>query len=104
MPSRTPEPSSSILHAWELARIAEREQTITTARCMFCTWQQTGTVKETRESYAEHRTAKHPEVKPRKQLRRRRPFGQFSAQSDLADHIANARAQGGALWAGGNAE
>ena len=101
---RNPEPSGHILAAWELARIAEREQTVTTTRCMWCKWHMTGTVRETREAYAAHRTDKHPERKPKKQLRRKRLFGQFSSTSDLRENIANARQQGGATWAGERAE
>jgi len=98
-----PEPSGHILAAWELERLKEREQTITTAACLWCDWTLEGTLLDTRTAYAAHRTTAHPEVKPKKQLRRKRLFGQMSTQSQLSDNIANTRAQGGASWAGPDA-
>lgn len=95
--------SGSVLAAWEQAKLAEREQTITTASCMWCAWTQHGTLLETREAYTAHRLEAHPEIQPRKQLRRKRLFGQMSTQSQLSDNIANTRAQGGATWAGPDA-
>jgi hypothetical protein len=92
-------PGGVVLADWELARLAEREATIVTARCMWCAWSATDTVLTTREAYAQHRTTEHPDVVVRKQVRRKRLFGQMSTTSDLTDNIAKTREQGGAQWA-----
>ena len=101
--TRKPEPSGQVLAAWELARLAEREQSVTVAACLWCDWKMEGTLLETREAYREHRSSAHPEVKVRKQIRRKRLFGTMSTHAQLRDNIANARAQGGATWAGPDA-
>lgn len=96
MPSVRPAPGA--MREWELARLAEREQTITTVRCLWCPWTLEATVKEGREAYAAHRTTAHPEVKPKPRLKRHRLFGQVGP-SNLDENIKNARTQGGATWA-----
>ena len=102
--TRTKEPNGQILAAWELARIEERNLSFSRAACMWCDWTLEDTLAETREAHREHRSSAHPEVKVRKQIRRKRLFGTMSTHAQLRDNIANARAQGGAVWAGPDAE
>ena len=94
---------TAYLKEWEAAKLEERELVQVTARCALCDWTMEGTLLETREAYREHRETAHPDVKVRKQIRRKRLFGTMSTHAQLRDNIANARAQGGATWAGPDA-
>lgn len=89
-----------VLEAWEQRLLDQREAVVVTARCAWCQWELAGTVKDTRDAYATHRKAEHPEVKVKARIRRRRPYRQFASETNLDDNIQNARAQGAATWAG----
>lgn len=90
----------AFLKEWEQRLLDDRESVVVTCRCYFCSWQETGTVRDTREAYAEHRRLKHPEVQPATRRKRHRPWGQLATGTRLDDNIEKARAQGAAGWAG----
>lgn len=107
MPSPPPNRGTVFIQGWEQRIVEEREAVVTTVACKWCEeqkktkpWGMTGTVAETRAAYLEHRTAEHPEVKPKPRRKRMRPFGQLSNRRTLDENIANARGQGASTWAG----
>ena len=89
----------STLDAWEQRLLDQREAVHVTARCAWCPWQLAGTVLETREAHAAHRTLAHPEVRVKPRHKRRRPYRQMASETNLDDNIQNARAEGAAAWA-----
>lgn len=89
-----------VLKEWEQRVLAEREAVQVIARCAWCPWQLTGTVRDTREAHREHRTAEHPEHTVPARRTRHRPFRQMRSETNLDDNIANARQQGAATWEG----
>lgn len=61
-------------------------------RCGFCRWTHVGTASEGRDAYHQHRTERHPEVKPRR-IRRsslNRFVGRDADKSFRDDGVANA--------------
>lgn len=86
------------------ARLAEeRLDQHVTQRCQWCPeWETTGTLRETRQRFAEHRAKKHPEAR---QSRRVNRYGSVPmvTKKTIDENIRNARAQGGATWDGSTA-
>jgi len=85
----------AFMQEWEQARLAEREAQTVTAKCAWCDWTHTDTLKAARDAHAAHRTAIHPErkIKPRK-TRHKRTTTIVAGGRSIDDNIAEARRQG----------
>jgi hypothetical protein len=86
----------------ELLYLARMMDVQTTSSCAHCGKSWTGWLATVQEAYKAHRLEKHPEIQPRARRPRTRAHTlvRSSTQSSLEDNIANARANGGASWAG----
>jgi len=92
----------SDIHAAYAERIlAERLEQHNVGRCAWCpSFVVEGTLAETREALLAHRLEHHPDIQPRKHVRRIVPMVTLAGGKTLDENIANAREQGAATWDG----
>jgi len=92
----------SEIHAAYAERILqERLEQHNVGRCAWCpSFVVEGTLAETREALRQHRARIHPDIQPRKHVRRIVPMVTLAGGKTLDENIANAREQGAATWDG----
>ena len=97
MPSKRGTPH---LKEWERKKIEERLDVIYTPSCT-CGWKlEPMPLRDGKPLHEAHRQQHHPEMTPRKRLKRHRAWGQIQGAQPLEDNVAKARTQGAATWAG----